>query len=89
MSPQRRAAALFDGRHDLELSQTQMLALRPTPGRTKGAEDIRDLQGRTPHGRNSVVLFRVQHLQGADHFAQEVGGDLGIERRRVQLLVPE
>jgi hypothetical protein len=49
MSPQRRRAALFDGRHDLELPQAQVLVLGLTPGRPKGAEDVRDLQGGTPH----------------------------------------
>ncbi len=50
MSTQRRGAALFDGRHDLQLPQTQVCTL--SPGRPVGAEDIRDLQ----HGALRAVL---------------------------------
>ena len=50
MSTQRRAAALLDGRHDLELTQAQVTALRLPPGRPVGAEDVGDLQGGAPHG---------------------------------------
>ena len=51
VSSQRRGAALFDGRHDLELGKTQVARLRFAPRRTKGAEDVGDFQGGTPHGR--------------------------------------
>jgi hypothetical protein len=50
MSAQRRGAALFDGRHDLQLSQAQVCTL--SPGRPVGTEDIRDLQ----HGALRAVL---------------------------------
>ena len=46
-----------------------------------GPEDVRDLEGRTPHGDN---LCGVQILQRADHFAQDVGGNLGVQRGGVQ-----
>ena len=84
MSAQHRTAALFDGQHDLELAFTQG-GTRP-PGRPMGAEDVRDLQGRMPHGS---CLHRLQALQLTDHFAQQVGGDLSVERGGLQLLVPE
>jgi len=47
ISPQRRAAALFDGGHRLELTDAQMamLAFALQPGWPVGAEDVRDLQG--------------------------------------------
>jgi len=51
MPTQRRAAALLDGRHDLELAQAQVVMLGLPPGRTHGAEDVRALQGGTPHDR--------------------------------------
>ena len=51
MPTQRRAAALLDGRHDLELAQAQVVMLSLPPGRTQGTEDVRDLQGGTPHDR--------------------------------------
>jgi hypothetical protein len=56
------------------------------PGRTLGAEDVRDLQGGTPH---RARLRRCRVLQRTDHFAQQVGGHLGIKGRGVQFLVPE
>ena len=51
-----------------------------------GTEDLRDLQSGTPHGR---ALGGMQGLQGTDHLPQEVGGDLGIERRGLEPLAPE
>ena len=86
MSPQRRAAALFDGGHHLELTEAQVTVLRLPPGRPVGAEDVRDLQGGAPHAR---ALRGGQALQRTDHFAQQVGGHLGIEDRGLDLLVPE
>src|SRR5438034_10075072 len=49
VSTQRRAAALFDGRHDLELTQAQVAALRGSPSGTVRTEDVGDLQVRPPH----------------------------------------
>ena len=48
MSTQRRAAALLDGRHHLELTQAQVRALSLPPRRPVDAEDVRDLQGGRP-----------------------------------------
>ena len=42
MSTQRRGAALFDGRHDLQLSQAQRYSLSPRG--PVNAKDVRDLQ---------------------------------------------
>src|SRR6266568_9415200 len=53
MSSQRRAAALFDGGHHLELTEAQVAVLRLPPSRPVGAEDVRDLQGGAPH-RNAL-----------------------------------
>jgi hypothetical protein len=50
MSTQRRGAALFDGRHDLQLSQAQRYSL--SPRWPVDAEDVRDLQ----HGALRAVL---------------------------------
>ena len=63
-----------------------MSTLSLPPGRPVGAEDIRDLQGGTPHGGG---LRGWQLLQWTDHLAQQIGGDLGIQRRGLELLVPE
>ena len=54
MPAQRRAAALLDGRHHLELTQAQVRALGLPPRRPVGAEDVRDLQGGTPHGGDAT-----------------------------------
>jgi hypothetical protein len=40
----RRRAAALDRRHHLQLAEAQMAGLGPTPGRSVGAEDVRDLQ---------------------------------------------
>jgi len=45
MPTQRRAAALLDGGHDLELTQAQVSTLAQAPGGTVDAEDVGDLQG--------------------------------------------
>ena len=50
MPSQRRSTALFDGRHDLELTEAQVSCLLFAPGGTVGTEDVGDLQGRPPHG---------------------------------------
>ena len=86
MAAQCRSAALFNGRHDLALAQAQMSMLGLTPGRPVGAENIRDLQTRRSHGRD---LRGTHSLQRTDDFPQNVGGDLGIKRRGLELLVPE
>src|SRR5690242_20504617 len=49
MSPQRRAAALLDGRHDLELAQAQVPTLSLAPSGPMDREDVGDLQGGPPH----------------------------------------
>ncbi len=45
MAAEGEAAALLDGRHDLQLSEAQVPPLVLSPSRPVGAEDIRDLQG--------------------------------------------
>ncbi len=50
MAAKREAAALLDGRHDLQLAEAQVPPLMLSPRRPVGAEDIRDLQGGTVHG---------------------------------------
>ncbi|REE23573.1 hypothetical protein B0G71_6844 [Paraburkholderia sp. BL27I4N3] len=83
MSTQRRAAALFDRRHDLQLSQTQLYG--PSPQGPMRAEDVRDFG----HGCVPCSAVVLKFLQRTDHLAQQVGGDLRIECCRLQLLVPQ
>ena len=87
VAAERGAATLFDRRHDLELCKTQVTTLLMAQDRPVGAEDIRDLQGGALHAR--LRCGRGTWLQRTDHLAQDLGGDVGIERCRLKLLVTE
>ncbi len=50
MTTERRAAASLDGRHDLELAETNVSPVHLTPRLAPSTEDIRDLEGLTGHG---------------------------------------
>jgi len=79
VSAQRRAAAVLDGRHDLELAETEVTVLLAPPCRPVGAEDIRDLQA-----WHESVLRRSGTVQGIDELAQRCGGHVGIEGRGLE-----
>ena len=86
-APQRTAAqggaaTLFDGRHDLQLAETEVSLLSVSPRRPVGAEDIRDLQA-----WHEGALLGSGRLQGTQDFAQSLGGDLSIKRCRLQFFV--
>src|SRR5262245_55850835 len=49
MPTECRAAALLDSRHDLELTQAQVRALRLAPSGPMETEDVGDFQGEAPH----------------------------------------
>jgi len=87
VAAERGAATLLDRRHDLELSKTQVTTLVMPQDRPVGAEDIRDLQGGALHAR--LRCGRGTWLQRTDHLAQDLGGDVGVERCRLKLLVAE
>src|SRR6202790_1951956 len=57
------------------------------PRRPVGAEDIRDLQGGAVHARG--WCRGGTRLQWTDHLTQDLGGDVGVERCRLELLVSE
>ena len=73
---QRRAAALFDRGHDLQLPEAQVGGL--TPRWAKRAKDVSHLERAMRHDGD---LLRMQTVKRADHLTQNVGGDLGVERR--------
>ena len=75
---ERRAAALFDSRHNFERAQAEVAGLSVTPSRPVSAEDIRDLQGGARHERGLGGRLDLQVLQWAFHLAQEFGRDLAI-----------
>src|ERR1035437_5482925 len=87
MAAEGGAAALLDSRHDLQLTEAQVAPLMLSPGRPVGAEDIRGLQGGALHAR--LRGGRGSGSQWTDHLAQDLGGDMGIERCRLELLVAE
>ena len=86
MSTQRRAAALLNGRHDLELGETQVGVLSPSPSGSIGTEDIRNLDGRAFHRKS---LRAAQPLNWADHAAKDFRGHMRIERCGFQAPVPQ
>ena len=49
MTAQCRTAARLDGRHHLELTETDVPRMRLTPYLPLDTEDIRDLQGLSGH----------------------------------------
>ena len=57
-----------------------------SPSGPVAAEDIRHLKRKPSHG---FSLERLQGLDRTDHLPQNIGGHLGIQRRGLQLLVPE
>jgi hypothetical protein len=84
MAAQGGAAALLDGRHDLQLTEAEVTSGTVPPRRPVGAEDIRDLQVWHESG-----LRRSSRFQRTDHLLQRLDGHLGIERGGLQLLVSE
>jgi len=88
VSPQRRCAALFYGRHDLELPQAQVALLGFAPRWAMGTKDVGNLQSEASHAGQSP-LHRCQSLQWADHLAQDFGGYLGVKGGGLQFFVPK
>ena len=57
-----------------------------TPRWAKRAKDIRHLERAMRHDGD---LLRIQTLKRADHLTQNVGGDLGVKRCGLELLMPK
>src|SRR3954453_18710694 len=72
-----------------------MAGIGSAPCRSMIAEDIRDLQCRTRHARRALsgrlgsLDLAGDMLQWAHHLADRLDGDAGIERRAIELGVPE
>ena len=87
MPAQCRGAALFDGGHDLQLTQAQVAMLSVSPSAARG---LRKMSATSSAGRrHGSSLQGLQGLERTDHLAQNIGGDLGIQRRGLQFLVTE
>ena len=97
MAAERRRAAALDRRHHLELAEADMTGIGLAPRRPVAAEDIRDLQRWTrpwraaaqAGGSSFFVSVGAEPVERAHDVADRVGGDLGVERRRVELGMPE
>jgi hypothetical protein len=61
MTAERRCAAALDGIHHLQLVEADVTDVGTTPRRSVAAEDIRDLQGRTGHGRGLLGRQRCRN----------------------------
>ena len=55
MAAERRRATALDGGHDFQLGEAQVTGVGGTPGGAVIAEDIRDLQCWTGHGRAALA----------------------------------
>ena len=79
---------LLDRVHHLELAKAQVTAVDLTPSRPVVAEDVRDLQGLPAHAGPALCRRSLrrqgQLIEGAQHRAQHVGGNVGIAGCRVQ-----
>ncbi len=92
MSAERRRVAALDRRHGLELAEARVPRPGLAPGRTPGAEDIRDLQSFPGHdaaGSGGRQGSRAELLQRALDRAQGGAGDTGVVRGGVELLVAQ
>jgi hypothetical protein len=96
MPAEGRRAAVLNGAHDLELVEAQVAALGIAPCGPVAAEDVRDLQTWPGHAgglRRPSDYFlwdeRRKPVQRAHDLANEVGGHLGVARRRVELGMTE
>ena len=71
-----------------------MAGVGSAPGRSMAAEDIRDLQSWTRHARRALRGRRARFalpdelIERARDVTDRLGGHLGVERRGVELGVP-
>ena len=86
MTTQCRGTTLFDGGHDFQLTQAQVVMLSVSPSGAVSAEDIRHLQRKPSHG---FTLAKRQGLDRTDDLPQDTGGHLGGQRRGLHFFVAE
>ncbi len=84
------------GRHDLQLAEANVTGIGPTPSGPVVAEDIRDLQGWTGHGRGALgrrldllaflgsPVRLGELLQWARDLGDHAGGNTGVARRGIE-----
>ena len=101
VAAERRRTTALDGRHDFQLAEAHVTGVGCTPGGPVGAEDIRDLQGWTGHGRGALgrrldllaflgsPVRLGELLERALDVGDHAGGDTGVARRGIELVVTE
>jgi hypothetical protein len=101
MTAERHCAAALDRAHDLHLVEADVPGIRATPRRPVVAENVRDLQRWTGHGRWRLGRQRVfpvlpelparlrQQIERALDGGNHAGGDARVARRGVQFIVAQ
>src|SRR5246127_2897412 len=101
ISAERRRATALDRTHHLQLVEAHMPAVGLTPSWTVIAENVRDLQSWSSHGRGlrrrrllgvppgTLAARHAQAIERAFDLGDQPGGNAGVAGRRLQLLVPE
>src|SRR5215469_14168361 len=95
MATKRRRAALFDRRHDLELTEAHMPGIGPAPVGSMAIKDVGDLQPRRRTaawldlGSRSLFDQWCEPVEGAGDGADRHIGDAGVKRRGVELGVAQ
>ncbi len=91
MAAERCRAAVLDRRHHLELAEADMAGIGLAPRLAMAAEDIRNLQLWSCHPRRALggrLVFldmqRREAIERAHDLADGIGGNSGIERRRLE-----
>ena len=101
MAAERGGAAALDRAHDLHLVEADVTGIGSAPRRPVVAEDIRDLQRRTGHGRGQLrrrldfpvlvglLAWLRQQVERALDAGDHAGGDARVARRGVQFVVTQ
>src|SRR5262245_55869689 len=101
MPTKRGRAAALDRSHELELVETDVPGIGSAPRRPVVAEDVRDLQRWTGHGRGRLGRRRVfpalagllvrlrQQVERALDAGDHAGGNARVARRRFQFVVTQ
>lgn len=93
MPTERFGSAGFNGRHHLELAETDVTGIGPSICGAISSKDVGDFQLRARQpprpllqtSPDGVILQLLQHLVRADSAADGLGRDVCISRRRAKL----
>src|ERR1700746_4217410 len=89
VATESRGAAALDRVHDIQLRMAHMAVVGAPPSEAMIAEDVRDFQSWTGHGRLRRRVFAPSEwgelIERAHHLTQHFAGDVRIARRGVEL----